>query len=250
MKNKPLQRTIVFFLYCLPFSVFLFGLLGQSKECGGGLLPTLAGQNGTMFDTKSFFCIGKPDFLAHSLYYDILFLRGGVALFGSHWFSQLFFPLLFFLTIALTKYNYKFALIYSFFFLFFHESYWVVVKDIYGNYLALPDFVWIGIMSFGMVLAYLSYPRFFFRKEFALIAFLFIMFIVQWAVIDNMNVTVSANLPTRFYDSLITNAEEVGSWIFAFLLLLVYLIRNRDFLSKKSSKNTLLNLESINTTLP
>src|SRR5574337_285730 len=102
----------------LPFSVFLFGLLGQATEvCGNGINFPFVWEKG------NFFCFGQPDWLRHTPVYDMVFLRAGMDAFSSHWFSELFFPIVFFVCYFLT-FDTKVSLIYSFFYLLYHEANW------------------------------------------------------------------------------------------------------------------------------
>lgn len=208
-KNRKLNFVIDFSLIIF-VSAFLFNLLFQDTDCNG-----------------NFFCYSNPDFLKHSIEYDILFLRAGLNPQNAHWSVELLIPIFFFITMFITG-RVKFAGIYTVFWLCFHEILWGITQ-LYVNY---PfSLIWIILLSIIVVSTIMIKPKLFVNWSFVIVYCLSVSFLGTWASIDNLHVTVTIEngivVLTDYYNSMVTNFFEVGLWVIMFILLVLHIIRHK-----------------------
>lgn len=197
------------------FSIFLMDeLLQDSTTCNGQAL-----------------CFGVPDIFTHSLTYIVFFLRAGVHPWGSHWFSELLVPIMFFFLMFYTK-SVRFAFIVIPFFWFWHEMIWTVFEYYYTGILfaVFPSIFWISLETGFLLIIFKMFPQIFFTKRFFLLSIPWILFLFYWGIFYGMNVTVgsvkyaSGIYLTPYYNSFAINALEVGGWILVFGIIVANII--------------------------
>jgi hypothetical protein len=201
-KQKISLAVDLFFI--LGFSFFLFWLLGQSVDTCNG----------------AFFCIGKPDIFNHSLVYDLVFLRAGAQQSGSHWFSEILIPILFFFTMFYTK-NVKFGFIQAAFLTFWHEFVWLIPITLYrwqfiGSSFDSPELILLGTSN---IVAFWLFRKIYFTKAFALLNIPYVLYLGYWYFAAHMEITVVYTTPTPYYYNFLPNALETGGWFIVFCMI-------------------------------
>lgn len=204
--NLAIDLTIIFLI-----SGFMFNLILQDTSCNG-----------------NFFCWSNPDFLKHSLVYDILFLRAGLSPQNAHWSVELLVPIFFFVSMFVSK-SVKFAVAYTGFWACYHEFTWSLSQMLYRYG---QTAIWEILLSIVVFSVIIMKPKLFLNKSFLIVTLLMLSFLGAWFYFDNLNVTVGLqpnqiNVMTDNYDSWLTNFFEVGYWYLAFILLVLHIIRHK-----------------------
>jgi hypothetical protein len=199
----------------IAFSIFLMDeLLQDTTTCLGQLT-----------------CFGIPDMFTHSISYTILYLRAGIHPWGSHWFSELLVPLMFFFLMFYTK-SVRFAFIVMPFFWFWHEMIWTTFEYYYTGILfaVFPSIFWISLECAFLAIIFKMFPKVFFTKRFFILTIPWILFCFYWGIFYGMNVTVgsvkyaSGIYLTPYYHSFAINGLEVGGWILCFIIVITNII--------------------------
>lgn len=198
-------------------SFFLFNLVFQDTDCKG-----------------NFFCWSNPDFLKHSVTYDIFFLRAGLSQQNAHWSVELLIPVFFFVVMFAIK-SVKFSVLYLAFFLCYHELLWSLSQALYRYG---QTAIWEIFLCMIVSSVILIKPKLFLNKSFLVITLLMVSFLVSWYVFDDLHVTVELqenqiNMITPYHSSLKTNFFEVGFWFVAFILLVLHIIRHKSMFKAK-----------------
>jgi hypothetical protein len=194
----------------MPFALLFCNLILADQTCNG-----------------NFFCYHSPEILKHSLYYDVFFLRAGLAnqLVVSHWFSELLIPILFFSLMFLLK-DVKRAFLLAGFYPFWHELQWTIVQHAYAkSTYAFGEYVWIGLAVAMSCIAIYACKEILFTKTFLILNFLNFGFLACWVYFDDMNVTVfglgKQAAISIYYYQFETNFFEVGDWFVVFMIIFV-----------------------------
>jgi hypothetical protein len=200
----------------LPWMYFLLGEFLQSQQCYH----------------QSILCTGTrlPDFLAHSLTYDIVFLRAGYLAHNSHWFSQLLLFMIYFIALFGTR-DAEFSWIFTVFFGVFHEAFWSSFEFIYNenNVYGGQSPFWITILSVLCIAAVLIYYKFFFHYSFLIVIAGYVAYLEAWWIFAGLHETVIYGGLSIFYYNFAVNAWEVGSYAVLFCLLSAYLLTHKYY---------------------
>ena len=221
-KNKKSFMYVAFCaLISLPFIQFLVGFILQSQSC----------------ETKNnFFCVGTPDIVTHSFYYDIVFLRVNDTINGAHWIVYMFLPILFFITFYFTK-DVFYSALNAGFMVFIHEViwflfYWLRYFDIFMNegwfndiafFMLVCSIGFIGLKKYGK---YYS-TTFFFFGLFVYLAYLELWFLNGFKVTVINNTALGNSrlfLETIWYNDPTTNFWEIGSWVIIFSVFVINIV--------------------------
>lgn len=213
-------------IFIAPFCLLLSEMLFLSAHCAG--IQANTNPFDLVASAKGFFCYGYPQFLQHSAYYDLFFLRGAFVKGAEHWTSALILSLVPLFVFAFTR-KARFAFWTGIFFPLQHEIYWLIPAWAFKNPVGtLDDSIYYSIVCFFVSLFVIRrYKALYWRKEFLLVLGSYFSVLFAWAVTDNFHVTVGGALGvpilTPYYLNFLTNFFEVFSWLELGIAFIIYI---------------------------